>query len=397
MRTVMARKLAGLGTSVFSEMTQLALAHGAVNLAQGFPDFDGPEALKDAAVRAIREGHNQYARSSGTPPLHETIAMRYERDYGLVYRPAHEITVGAGATELLFGAVNAVCDIGDEVILLEPFYDSYRAAVALAGAVVRTVRLEPPSFALPREALVRALSPRTRVLILNNPHNPTGKCFDDDELKFIAKFCIDNDILCIADEVYEHIRFEGPHRPIAALPGMRERTFTLSSLSKSFSMTGFRVGFCVADAPLSAALQTVHQFVTFAAPTPFQQAAADPRLWDPAGFAALRDELRQKRDRLGGALADLGFDVYWPSGTYFLCAGFSRWGAGGDDVAFARFLTERIKVAAIPPSAFLEEAGTRLPYVRFVFCKRDATLDEAIRRLQTLRSVGSVPGATPHG
>jgi N-succinyldiaminopimelate aminotransferase len=395
MRTVLAKKLLGLGTSVFSEMTRLALTHDAVNLAQGFPDFDGPEALKAAAIQAIRDGHNQYARSTGSPRLHQTISMRYERDYGLKYRPNEEITIGAGATELLFDAVNAVCDGGDEVILLEPFYDSYRAAVALAGATLRTVRLEPPTFALPREALLRAVNPRTRLLILNNPHNPTGKTFSADELIFIAKLCVENDLLCISDEVYEHIRFDGPHLPIASLPGMRERTFTLTSLSKSFSMTGFRVGFCVADAPLSAALQTVHQFVTFAAPTAFQEAAADDRLWAPAGFTALRDELRGKRDRLGQALERLGFEVYWPDGTYFLCAGYSRWGAGGDDVAFAKFLTEKVKVAAIPPSAFFAERETRVPYVRFVFCKRDATLDEAIRRLQTLASIDHVPAPQP--
>lgn len=394
MKTAMAQKLAGLGTSVFSEMTRLAQAHGAVNLAQGFPDFDGPEALKSAAIHAIQGGHNQYARSSGTPRVHETVAARYQRDHGLVYLPGTEITVGAGATELLFGAVNAVCDIGDEVILIEPFYDSYRAAAALAGATVRTVRLEPPTFELPREALLRAASPRSRVLILNDPHNPTGKTFSVDELNFIAKFCTDNDIICIADEVYEHIRFDTPHIPIATLPGMRERTFTLSSLSKSFSMTGFRVGFCVADAPLTAALQTVHQFVTFAAPTPFQEAAADPALWEPSGFVALREQLRAKRDRLGGVLADLGFDVYWPRGTYFLCAGFQRWGAGGDDVAFARFLTEKVKVAAIPPSAFFVDPSTRVPYVRFVFCKRDETLDEAIRRLQVMRGIASIPAVS---
>lgn len=365
-------------------MTRLAIAHGAVNLAQGFPDEDGPEALKEAAIRAIRDGHNQYGRSSGVPSLHATLARRYERDYGLVYREGEEITVGAGATELIFASIAAICDVGDEVILLEPFYDSYRAAVLLAGAVPRAVRLEPPSFALPREALRQAISARTRAIIVNNPHNPTGTTFSADDLAFLAELCVAHDLVCVADEVYEHIRYDGPHVPIATLPGMKERTFLLSSLSKSFSMTGFRVGWALAPEPLSAALRAVHQFVTFSAPVPFQIAAAEPSLWEPDAFRALASTLREKRDFLANALTEIGFEVYLPRGTYFLCAGFDAFGFGGDDVAFARHLTERFGVAVIPPSAFFEAQGTRVPYVRFVFCKRREVLEAAVQRLRAL-------------
>jgi aspartate/methionine/tyrosine aminotransferase len=387
MRAISSRKIAGFGASVFSEMTQLAIAHQAVNLAQGFPDEDGPEALKEAAIRAIRDGHNQYARSSGAPPLHETLARRYARDYGLSYLVGEEITVGAGATELLFDAITAICDVGDEVVLLEPFYDSYRAAVLLAGAVPRAVRLEPPAFALPREALRRAITERTRAIIVNNPHNPTGTTFSTEELAFVAALCVEHDLLCIADEVYEHIRYDGAHLPIATFPGMFDRTFTLSSLSKSFSMTGFRVGWCLAPKPLSAALRSVHQFVTFSAPTPFQIAAAEESLWAPGSFVSLREGLEAKRDYLANALRTLGFDVFLPRGTYFLCAGFGAFGFDGDDVAFARYLTKEIGVAVIPPSAFFESRGTRVPYVRFVFCKRQSVLEEAVRRLGSLRRV----------
>lgn len=378
------RKIAGFGTSIFSEMTRLAIAHEAVNLAQGFPDEDGPMALKEAAIAAIRDGHNQYGRSHGVPALHATLARRYEEAYGLRYREGDEITVGTGATELIFAAIAAICDVGDEVLLLEPFYDSYRAAVLLAGAVPRAVRLEPPDFALPRDALRRAITPRTRAIIVNNPHNPTGTTFSQDDLAFLAELVVANDLVCVADEVYEHIRYDGPHVPIAGLPGMRERTFAISSLSKSFSMTGFRVGWAFAPEPLSAALRAVHQFVTFSAPVPFQHAAASPAVWEPEGFRALAATLRDKRDFLASALGEIGFDVYLPRGTYFLCAGFGAFGFDGDDVAFARHLIERCGVAVIPPSAFFEAAGTRVPYVRFVFCKKREVLDAAVQRLRAL-------------
>lgn len=391
MRAVGSLRIAGLGPSIFSEMTRLALQHDAVNLAQGFPDFDGPEALKEGAVRAIRSGQNQYGRATGVPALHRTLARRYERDYGLVYGEGDEITVGAGATELLFDCILAICDPGDEVVLLEPSYDAYGAAVRLAGAIPVVVRLEPPDFALPQAALTKAVSSRTRAIVLNNPHNPTGKTFSINELRFLSALCVERDLLCVADEVYEHIRYDGPHVPVATMPGMRERTFTISSLSKSFSMTGFRVGWCLASRPLTAALQAVHQFVTFSAPVPFQVAAAEEALWMPGAFEQLSDSLRRKRDFLAEVLTRVGFSVYLPDGTYFLCADFSAFGFDGDDVAFARYLTEVVKVAVIPPSAFFADPNGRASYVRFVFCKRDETLQEAARRLGALSRVPPAP------
>lgn len=384
-RPVLTRRLAGFGTNVFSEMTRLALAHGAVNLAQGFPDFDGPDFVKEAGKRAIDAGRGQYGRSNGIPELHARIAERYRKDYDLRFAEGDEIVVGCGATELIFAAIAGLTDVGDEVVLMEPFYDSYRASVCMAGATPRVVRLEPPDFAAPIEALARAISPRTKVLVLNNPHNPTGKVWTRAELEGVARLCVENDVIAIADEVYEHIRFEGDHVPLASLPGMFERTITLSSLSKTFSLTGWRVGWAVAPAPLAEAVRGAHQFITFSAPTPLQWGAVAALEAEPGYVTRLAADFRAKRDLLGGALRAAGFDVYEPAGTYFVCAGFSRLDPRGDDVLFAKHLTADVGVAVIPPSAFFEAPGTRVPYVRFTFCKRDETLRAAIERLAKLR------------
>lgn len=383
MRPPLSRKLAGFGTTIFTEMTRLANEHGAINLAQGFPDFDGPPFVKDAAVAAIQAGHSQYARMSGLPALNAALAAKYRRDWGLDYRADEEITVTAGCTEAIFAAVNALCDVGDEVVMFEPFYDSYRAAVCMAGAIPRVVTLKWPTWSFDADALRAAVGPRTRLLLLNTPHNPTGKVFSREELALIAELCIANDLICVSDEVYEHLVYEGRHLPIASLPGMRERTVTLSSLGKTFSLTGWKIGWAAAPPALTAAVRTAHQFITFAVATPLQHAAATALSTGPEYYADLVASYRRKRDYLARELSRIGFDVRAPAGTYFLCAGFKRFSAD-DDVRFCRRLIE-LGVAAIPPSAFYENPQHGRAYVRFAFCKRDDTLQAAMTRLDRLR------------
>ncbi len=380
MRPPLTRKLAGFGTSIFTEMTRLANEHGAINLAQGFPDWDGPEFVKNAAIEAIRAGLGQYGRSPGVPPLNAQIAASYRERFGLAFDPDREVVVGAGATELIFDTIAGLCDVGDEVILLEPFYDSYRASVCLAGAVPRVVTLHTPDFRLDPAELARAFSERTRLIIVNNPHNPSGKVFTRDELELIADLCRRHEVLCLADEVYEHLVYEGEHTPMATLAGMRERTITLSSLSKTFSLTGWRVGWAVADAAIAAAVRSAHQFVTFSAPTPLQHAAAAALAAPRSYYDELRADYRAKRDLLAGALRAAGFEVRPPAGTYFICAGIGHLGFA-DDVAACRHLTTKVGVAAIPPSAFYDQSDEGKGYVRFAFCKREETLRAAIERL----------------
>lgn len=385
---LISRRLAGYGTTIFTEMTRLAQQHGAINLAQGFPDWDGPDFIKQAASEALASGNDQYGRMTGIPALNARISESYERRFGLRYDPDAEVVVGCGATELIFATVQALCDVGDEVILFEPFYDSYRASVHMAGATPRVVTLHFPQFTFDPDQLRRAFSPRTRLLILNNPHNPGGHVFSRAELTLIAELCQQHGVVCLADEVYEHLVYEGEHIAMATLPGMRERTVTLSSLSKTFSLTGWRIGWAVADRPLAAAVRLAHQYITFSAPTPLQAAAAVALQADEAYYRQLRADYRQKRDFLVGVLRAAGFTVQPPAGTYFICAGIEPLGQH-DDVAFCRWLTEHVGVAAIPPSAFYENVSHGRSYVRFVFCKREATLAAAADRLTVL------PGKTP--
>lgn len=383
MRTPTAAKLAPFGTTIFTEMSRLAVEHGAVNLGQGFPDFDGPDFVKEAAVAAIRAGHGQYARMTGIPPLHQALAKKYQRDWGLTYAPDTEFTVTSGATETLFAAINGVCDVGDEVILFEPYYDSYKASVAMAGATYKLVTLRSPDWRFDVEELRRAFTPRTRAILVNTPHNPTGKVFSRAELEIIAALCIEHDVLCIADEVYEHLVYTGEHIPIATLPGMRERTITISSLGKTFSLTGWKIGWAAAPPPLSAAVRAAHQFITFATATPLQWGAVAALEAPTSYYADLREMYQKKRDRLATSLVELGFEVNAPAGTYFICAGIKRWGM--DDVAFAKWLVTTIGVAVIPPSAFYDHPTEGRDYVRFAFCKQDTTLDAALTRLQALK------------
>ena len=382
-RPALSRKLEGFGTTIFTEMTRLANEHGAVNLSQGFPDFDGPDFVKEAAIAAVRAGRGQYARMSGIPEIHAALSAKYRRDYGLEYAPDTEITVTSGATEAIFAAIQGVCDTGDEVVLFEPYYDSYKPGVAMAGATTRVVTLRAPDWRFDRDEVRAAVTPRTRAILVNTPHNPTGKVFSREELEFLAGICREKDLLCITDEVYEHLVYEGTHVPMAALPGMRERTITISSFGKTFSLTGWKIGWAAAPPELTSAVRAAHQFVTFATATPLQHGAAAALAAPPDYYARLRSDYLERRDLLVRELAAIGFGVRPPAGTYFVCADFTAFGFD-DDVAFCRHLVEKVGVAAIPPSAFYDHKEHARGYVRFAFCKKRETLAEAVSRLRRL-------------
>lgn len=391
-RPAVRRSLIPFGTSIFGEMTRLAQTHGAINLSQGFPDFDGPDFIKEAASRAIWSGPNQYARSQGLPALAQAIADKYQRFYGLSLDPLTQVGVFSGATEAIFASLMALTEPGDEVILFEPFYDSYPASVAMAGAVPRFCRLKGPDFHFELEELRALFNPRTRLILINTPHNPTGKVFSHQELTQIAALCQEFQVLAVTDEVYEHLTYDGvPHIPLATLPGMFERTLTLNSTGKSFSFTGWKIGYAIGPALLVSAVQAAHQFITFATATPFQVAMAEALRAPDEVYQALQQTYQARRDFLLDVLSSVGFEVHVPKGTYFILAGFDslsqRLGPFDDDVAFARYLTTEVKVACIPPSSFYQGSpneGQRL--VRFAFCKQQATLEEAARRLQHLKA-----------
>lgn len=374
-------RLQGFGTTIFAEMTALAQRHQAVNLGQGFPDFEGPAFIKEAAIEAITAGHNQYCRSHGIPALNEAIAAHRRHFYGLEYDPDTEVTVFHGATEAIASTLQALLEVGDEVVMFEPFYDSYRATVSMAGAVERVVTLRAPSFDYDRAELEAAITPKTRLLVFNSPHNPTGKVFSRDELEHIAELAVRHDLLVVTDEVYEHLVFEGEHIPLASLPGMRDRTVMISSTGKTFSFTGWKIGYACASAALSRAIRTAHQFVTFCNGTPFQHAMAKALSVDDGYYEQFVAEYRRRRDRLCDGLRDVGFDVLVPAGTYFVCADIRRLGFA-DDMEFCRRLPEVVGVAAIPNSAFYNNKDEGRHLVRLAFCKTDAVLDEGIARLR---------------
>ncbi|MEM7584027.1 MAG: methionine aminotransferase [Acidobacteriota bacterium] len=378
-------RLQGFGTSIFTEMTALAQRFDAVNLGQGFPNFDGPESLKDAAIRAIGGPHNQYCRMAGQPELVQAIAEHQQRFYGLELDPEHEITVTNGATEALCATFQALFEVGDEVIFFEPFYDSYRACIAMAGGSERLVTLRSPDFSYDPRELERAINPKTRAILINTPHNPTGKVFSRAELEHIAGLAQRFDLLVISDEVYEHLVFDGEHLPIATLPGMRERTITISSTGKTFSMTGWKIGYTCANAALTQAIRTAHQFITFCNSAPFQPAMAGALRLDDGFFDQLLTEYRERRDRLCAGLQDVGFGVQPPAGTYFVLADIRPLGFD-DDVEFCRMLPEAVGVAAIPPTAFYIDKAAGRHLVRFAFCKTLDVLDEAVHRLQGLNA-----------
>jgi aspartate/methionine/tyrosine aminotransferase len=378
-------KAARFTESVIREMTRLAQAHGAVNLSQGFPDFAAPEELKEAARQAITEDVNQYATTWGSRTLREAIASKFERLYGVPVDPDREVTVTCGSTEAMIATLLATLDAGDEVVSFEPFYENYGPDAILSGATPRFVSLRPPEWSFDPGELERAFSDKTRAVIVNTPHNPTGKVFTRAELETIAALCVKHDALAITDEIYEHILYGGAiHVPMATLPGMRERTVTINGMSKTYSVTGWRVGWAIAPPVVSNAIRKVHDFLTVGAAAPLQEAGARALALPDAYYEGLAAGYAQRRGRLLAALERVGFRTYPPDGAYYVMTDTTGLG-WDDDVAFARHLVEEVGVAVVPGSSFYLDPRNGARQVRFAFCKKDETLDEAERRLQQLR------------
>ncbi|SCD67127.1 pyridoxal phosphate-dependent aminotransferase [Streptomyces sp. DvalAA-19] len=383
-RPLLNSRLAGFGTTIFAEMSALAARTGSINLGQGFPDTDGPEEIREAAVRALRAGHgNQYPPGPGIPELRNAVADHQKRFYGLNWSPETEVLITTGATEAIAAALLALVEPGDEVIAFEPYYDSYAACIALAGGVRVPLTLRAPAFRPDLDELRTLITPRTRLLLLNSPHNPTGAVLTPEELRGIAALAVEHDLLVVTDEVYEHLVFEGAHHPIAALPGMRERTVSISSAGKTYSYTGWKIGWVTADAPLVTAVRSAKQYLTFVSGGPFQYAIAEALQLPDAFFTEFRDSMRRKRDLLAGGLRSAGFQVYEPEGTYFITTDISPFGEE-DAYAFCRALPERCGVAAVPNSVFYDDPEAGRSQVRFTFCKRDEVLESAVERLRRL-------------
>jgi len=382
-RPPLSPKLAGLGTTIFAEMSALAVETGAINLGQGFPDEDGPAEVAEAAIAAIRGGANQYPPGPGIGELRIAIAQHQARFWDMPVDPGTEVLVTAGATEAIAATVLALCDPGDEIIAFEPTYDSYTAVAAMAGARLRPVTLQPPAHAADIDALEALVTDRTRLVLLNSPHNPTGKVFSPSELEAIARVCVERDLIAVTDEVYEHLVFDGEHRPLATFPGMADRTLTISSAGKTFSFTGWKIGWVCGAEELVTAVRTAKQFLTYVNGAPFQPAVAVGLGLDDDFYAGLASTLRDKRDVLCDGLRAAGFEVFVPQGTYFATVDIRS--VGGDDgLAFCRDLPKRCGVVAIPSSVFYEDPATGRHLVRFAFCKRTEVLTEAAARLASL-------------
>ncbi len=377
--------LSGIGTTIFTVMSALAVQHGAVNLGQGFPDSDGPPDVLAAAAAALGDGRNQYPPLTGVPELRQAVAAANARFYGLEVDPATEVVVTSGATEAITASLMALINPGDEVVLIEPLYDTYLPIVRMLGAIPRLVRLQPPRWDLPRTELAAAFGPKTKAILLNTPMNPTSKVFTGAELAFIADLLVKHDAYAICDEVYEHLTYDGwRHIPLMTLPGLRDRCIRIGSAGKTFSLTGWKVGYLTAPAPLALLAARAHQNLTFTTPPNLQRGVAVGLAKDDAYFTGLSSALEAKRDRLSAGLKGLGMTVLPCQGSYFVSVDYSPLGFHGDDVAFCRHLTEQAKVTAIPLTAFYDAAGGVAPghYARFAFCKADAVLDEAVARLQ---------------
>jgi aspartate/methionine/tyrosine aminotransferase len=375
--------LSATGTTIFTVMSALAAEHGAINLGQGFPDYDGPADVIHAAAAALLDGRNQYPPMSGLPELRAAIAHANRRFYGLEVDPAREVIVTSGATEAITACLMAVLNPGDECVLIEPLYDTYLPVVKLLGAIPRMVRLSPPKWELPRAELAAAFGPKTKAILLNSPMNPASKVFTAAELAFIAELLERHDCYAICDEVYEHLTFDGwKHIPLMTLPGMRARCMRIGSAGKTFSLTGWKVGYVTCDASLAPNVTKAHQNLTFTTPPNLQRGVAVGLMKDDAYFAGLSAALQGKRDRLAAGLARLGFGVLQTQGSYFITTDVRPLGWTGDDVAFCRTLTVEAKVTAIPVTAFYAGPDAPNHYVRFAFCKGDAVLDAALERME---------------
>lgn len=378
-------RISGLGTTIFAEMSALATRTGAVNLGQGFPDTDGPSGIVARAVDALQSGRNQYAPGIGVPELRTAIAAHQQRFYGLTVDPDAEVAVTTGATEAIAAALLGLIDPGDEVIVLEPYYDSYVAMIQMAGAVRRPVTLRAPDFRLPIDELRSAVSPRTTAILLNSPHNPTGTVLRREELEAVAAIAVEHDLVVISDEVYEHLTFDGvPHIPIATLPGMADRTLTISSGGKSFSFTGWKIGWATGPATLVNAVVGAKQFLTYTSGSPLQPAIAHALGADDAYFEDFTIRLQSQRDQLCDGLAAIGFEVFVPEGTYFATTDIRPLGFD-DGVEFCRTLPERAGVVAIPHQVFYDDAAAGRPLVRWAFCKRPDVIADALERLEAIR------------
>ncbi len=377
-----ALRIADFKDSIFGVISRLAREHGAVNLGQGFPDFDGPEWLKDIAYKKMQEGHNQYAPFHGTQNLRQEISSYYNKFYDLNYNPDTEVTVTVGATEAIYLVINALINPGDEVVILEPFYDSYVASIKMAGGTPVPVTMHAPDFTVDTQELENAITSRTKLLILNNPHNPTGKVWTKEELLSVANLAIKHDLYLMSDEVYEFLVFDGvKHIPTATLEGMFERTITVSSAGKTFGLTGWKIGWICANPKVTHACRLVHQYVTFAVSTPMQEAVAEGLKQLPdylPGFVSLYEG---KRDWFYAEMKKLGFEFALPRGTYFMMVPISKH-TSQKDVDYAMTLIKEKKVATVPPSAFYLKSTEGEKFLRFCFAKKEETLKAAIQNLQ---------------
>ncbi|MFJ9731235.1 pyridoxal phosphate-dependent aminotransferase [Streptomyces sp. NPDC101171] len=386
-RPLLNRRLAEFGTTIFAEMSALAVATGAINLGQGFPDTDGPEEIREAAVRALRDGRgNQYPPGPGVPELRTAIAAHQLRRYGLAYDPDTEVLVTAGATEAIAASLLALLEPGDEVVALEPYYDSYAASIAMAGGrrVPVTLRPHDGAFRLDLDELRAAVTDRTRLLLINTPHNPTGTVLTRAELAAVAELAVERDLLVVTDEVYEHLVFDdAEHTPLATFPGMRERTVTIGSAGKMYSFTGWKVGWVTAAPELVAAVRSAKQFLTYVSAGPFQYAVAEALALPDSYYEDFRRDMRTRRDILAEGLVQAGFEVFRPAGTYFVTTDIRPLGEK-DGFAFCRALPERAGVVAIPNAVFYDDREAGAPFVRFAFCKRAEVLREAAERLRRM-------------
>ena len=389
-RSPVSQKAQRFTESVIREMTRMAFDHGAINLAQGFPDFPAPEAVKEAAVEAIRADNNQYEITWGAREFRRAVAARFVRDTGLEVDPEREMTVCCGATETMIATLLAIIDPGDEVVVFEPFYENYGPDAIICGAVPRHVRLHPPDWNFDPQELAAAFTDRTRAVIVNTPNNPTGKIFTREELGLIAEQCQRTGAYAITDEIYQYLTYDGfQHVPMVTLPGMRERTVTINAMSKTYSVTGWRVGYAIAPPEVSNAIRKMHDFLTVGAPAPLQEAGVTALKFPDEYYRQLCERYRLRRDRMLAGLEEAGFRCFRPHGAYYIMTDISAFGFP-NDVEFARHLVRDIGIAVVPGSSFYRDPASGAQQVRFAYCKKDSTLDEALVRLQKLKANGSV-------